>query len=114
MDGESDRRRGVGFGPGEIALLVTERAAGGLEVQRDRVVDLRLDPAAQEELQQAVAILGVELVKMVDVRLFRIARWQDDLALQLRQRGVEELRVGDACVRDPAKILDLVQADDRL
>ena len=42
---QGDGLPGGGLGVGEVARLVAERGEAGLEVERDRVVDLGPDPA---------------------------------------------------------------------
>ena len=68
------------FGLGEISLPVTEVLVDSFQVDRDWVVDARLDFARVQALPQGVAPLGLHDEQVVDVRRVACLLLEDEVA----------------------------------
>ncbi len=66
-DGQGEDFAGGAFCLGEVALGVAEGLEGLLQVERDRVVDLRADFAGGEEFAQGVAASGADHILVPDM-----------------------------------------------
>src|SRR3989442_708568 len=114
MNGERDDPSRLPLGHREVAVLVAEAAARGLEVERDRVMDLRLDAPAHEVGEEPIAIVRLEHVEVKDVPLPGIAGGNPHAAREVGEADVERAGVSDAGGRDRLDVLDQVIAHDGL
>jgi len=78
VDREGEDFGGGALGVGEVAGLVAERLEGGLQVERDGVVDLAANLAGGEVVAESVAAGGADDVLVEDVGGARVGVGEDE------------------------------------
>ncbi len=86
---------GGGFADGKVALFVAEAGEAGLEMERERVVDLAADLLVGEVLAEGVAAWGADDVLVEDVASAWVGDGKDDAFVD---RGSGEVRCAEELV----------------
>ena len=97
---QRDRVAAVALAYREIALPVSPMRRSGLEVQRDRIVDLSRDAGLFQMSEEPVPILGQDDVSVVDLFHPRVPGRYRQKILQIRKSVVVEARILDPPLRD--------------
>ncbi len=87
VHGQGQYLVGGAFGFGEVASLVAQCGQAGLQVERQRVVDLAADLAVGEVLAEGVAAGDSDHVLVEDVSSTRVGVGQDDAVLNRWRHG---------------------------
>ena len=114
MNGERDDPSRLPLGHREVAVLVAQPTARGLQVERNGIVDLRLDAPAHEVGEEPIAIVRLEHVQVEDVPLPGIAGGNPHAPREVGETAVEGAGVADAGGRNRLDVLDQVIAHDGL